>query len=229
MYEFENRYTCGYLPGHQTHMKYFIPESSLNEEELNDFISKGWRKFGRMFFRPICENCQKCIPLRVNLQKYQHSKKFRALLRKNANITVKINSLTYSEEIYAIYLNHSQRFPENIPDSEENFRESFFQPACHGIQSEFYLNDELIAIGFLDVASEGLSSVYFIYKNEYSDLRLGTFGALKEIEYAQQLGKHYYYLGFYIKECSRMVYKNHFKPNEHMNWQNMQWEPFSEE
>ncbi|MGR3301031.1 MAG: hypothetical protein ACUZ8I_00865 [Candidatus Scalindua sp.] len=34
----------------------------------------------------------------------------------------------------------------------------------------------------------------------------------------------YYCLGYYVRECQRMVYKNNFKPREHYNWLQDKWE-----
>jgi arginine-tRNA-protein transferase len=47
----------------------------------------------------------------------------------------------------------------------------------------YYLRDQLIAIGVIDITSEVLSSVYFFYDPMFEDLNVGTFGALLEIEW----------------------------------------------
>lgn len=45
----------------------------------------------------------------------------------------------------------------------------------------YYLRNELIAVGVVDITSEVLSSVYFFYNPILEDLNMGTFGALVEI------------------------------------------------
>ncbi|MFC1671337.1 arginyltransferase, partial [Spirochaetota bacterium] len=105
----------------------------------------------------------------------------------------------------------------------EDFMANFYSESCPSVQSEYYLKDQLIAVGFLDMSSKSLSSIYFIFKTAYEKYSLGTFGALKEIEYTSSLGLKYYYLGYYIENNQSMSYKNRFQPNEKYNWQNEKW------
>ena len=52
--------------------------------------------------------------------------------------------------------------------------------------------------------TEGLNKTY----------RLGTFGALYELEQAGMLGIPFYYVGYWIPGCGTMEYKSSFRPNE---------------
>jgi arginine-tRNA-protein transferase len=224
MFHFEDQYNCGYLADRVTKMEYLVSPIQIPPEMMDELLNLGWRKFGNMFFRPKCEDCRACIPLRVCAQEFTPSKKQRALLRKNHQISVKFGPLQFREEIYVMYLDHCTRFPERAPMGRDQFLRDFYAPACSGLQSEYYLEDRLLAVGFLDVAANGLSSVYFIYNTAFESLRLGTFSILQEIAYTRQLGLRYYYLGYYIAECSRMEYKGHFHPHERLNWESMCWE-----
>jgi len=77
----------------------------------------------------------------------------------------------------------------------------------------------------IDLSEKALNSVYFMYDIAFKDYRLGTFSAIKEIEYAAPLGLNYYYLGNYIKKNSKMAYKIHFHPYEKYNWYDKKWHP----
>lgn len=68
-----------------------------------------------------------------------------------------------------------------------------------------------------------MSSIYFIYRDEYTKFRLGIFSALKEAEYAHSLGLKHYYLGYYIENNLKMAYKNSFHINEKMEWNTGIW------
>jgi len=134
-----------------------------------------------------------------------------------------IKPLEYREEIFNIYKEHSlDRF--NQTANIEDFIETFFYDTVPAFQSEYYLNGELIAFGFIDMSSEALSSVYFVFKTNYKFLSLGTYSIIKEIEYAKSLGLKYYYLGYYIKENHHMSYKNKFKPYDLFDWKRGKWE-----
>ncbi len=217
---------CPYIKGELTRHEFFLA-AALSESELEEFLSKGFRKFGIYFFRPKCTNCQKCLPLRVEVTKFSPSKSQRRILKKNRDIEIKYTPLIYREEIYQLYLKHSkERFSHtnDEPASKEEFIQTHFTQSAPSLLSEFYLNGHLIAVGFLDISSNGVSSMYFIYDPELSKRSLGIFGALCEIEFAHKVGKLYYYLGYYIEENTSMNYKNQFLPFQIFNWTSETWE-----
>lgn len=185
-------------------------------------LINGWRRFGLYFFRPSCLNCAKCIPIRVRINDFLPSKSQIRVCKKNNFVKLFIKKLEYREELFNIYKEHSLDRFNQVADKED-FIESFFYDAVPAFQSEYYLNDELIAFGFIDMSNEALSSVYYVYKTKYKFLSLGTFSILKEIEYGKSLGLKYYYLGYYIKENRHMSYKNKFKPYELYDWHGKKW------
>ena len=213
---------CPYLPERKKQIRYFLA-SELNESDISLLLAKGWRKFGVYFFQPSCPDCSECIPVRVLCDEFKPSKSQRRNLKKNSNIDIVFAPLKYSERAFEIYKDHSsQRFSQE--SNLEEFISGFFSPSVPSLQSEYYLNGELIGLGFLDKGEDCLSSVYFIYDTKFSYLGLGTFSILKEIEHTQMLGLKYYCLGYYVKECQKMAYKNNFRPREHYNWLEDKWE-----
>ena len=213
---------CPYLPDRKKQIRYFLA-SELNESDISLLLAKGWRKFGVYFFQPSCPDCSECIPVRVLCDEFKPSKSQRRNLKKNSNIDIVFAPLKYSERAFEIYKDHSsQRFSQDC--NLEEFISGFFSPSVPSLQSEYYLNGELIGLGFLDKGEDCLSSVYFIYDTKFSYLGLGTFSILKEIEHTQMLGLKYYCLGYYVKECQKMAYKNNFRPREHYNWLEDKWE-----
>ena len=83
----------------------------------------------------------------------------------------------------------------------------------------YYLDGTLIAVGVVDMVLKGMSSVYFFYDPKYKPLKMGIVAGLYEIEYIQEMQKvfplfKYYYLGFYIQQTEKMVYKADFEPCE---------------
>ena len=212
---------CSYLADKTCRFEYFFA-LDLNEIELNMLLENGWRKFGVYYFRPTCADCQECVPLRVLTYDFIPSKSQRRVLRNCADVRVKFTRLRFREEIYDIYRDHSlNRF--GSATEKEDFISTFYTQTCPVIQSEYYVGRKLVAVGFLDRSSESLSSVYFVYRSDYSHLHLGTFSVLREIDHARELKLPYYYLGYYITGNSRMAYKNSFFPNEKFSWKNCAW------
>jgi arginine-tRNA-protein transferase len=206
---------CPYLKEKKYQFEYFFAtELSLNE--LDEFLSLGWRKFGIYYFKPICKNCRECIPIRIKTEKLILSKSQRRIMRDCKDVHVDFKDLEYRDEIFEVYKDHSyNRFNKN--SAEKEFYDSFYTQSCPSIQSEYYVNNKLAAVGFIDISSDALSSVYFVYRNEFSKLRLGTFSAINETYFALTLGRTYYYLGYYIENNRSMSYKNNFHINEKMS------------
>jgi arginine-tRNA-protein transferase len=213
---------CPYLPGRDKQFRYFFAKE-LAADELAYLLAHGWRKFGPYYFRPNCPACQQCVPLRVLVDEFKPSKSQRKNLRQNEAIEVKFGPLAFSERAYQIYQNHSEtRFTRQGSDLD-GFLFNFYSPSCPSLQSEFYLDGQLIAIGYLDQGIDCLSSVYFVYDTAYTQMGLGTFSILQEIAYTRQLGLPYYYLGYYVQECRSMAYKNNFRPRQHYDWESQIW------
>ncbi len=212
---------CSYLPDRQWRFEYFFA-MDVTSEEINMLLEKGWRKFGTYFFRPRCDGCQSCIPIRVLTDTFRPSKSQRRVLKKSAGIEVRFSELRFRERIYEIYRNHSlDRFGRDT--DRDNFLHSFYLQSCPGMQSEYYIGRELAGVGFLDHSSMALSSIYFVYDTSYDSYSLGTFSILREIEHAASLGLPFYYLGYYIEQNRSMSYKNNFKPNEQYDWDRDLW------
>ncbi len=212
---------CDYLPHRAWKFRYFLA-LELNGQELGEFLATGWRKFGSYYFKPQCDGCSECIPLRVKVGEFRPSRNQKDLLKRNRKVRMEMGPLRYSDRIYEIYENHSrERF--GALSSREDFMFNFYNPSCPSLQSEYYIDGELAGVGFLDAADNGLSSVYFLFDTRFSRYSLGTYSALREIEYAASMGLSYYYLGYYIAQCPRMVYKARFRPYELYNWVSGEW------
>jgi len=212
------------LKDKKSRIEYFFA-TAVNSEEFNDKLCAGWRRFGYFFFRPNCEVCFACIPIRIDVSALTPSRSQRRIIRKNTDTKVNFTNLRYTEEIFSIYKEHSwDRFQQDT--TKEHFVESFYTNAVPALQSEYYIEGELAAVGFIDMSSEAMSSVYFFYKTKFRGYSLGTFSVLRESEFALSLGKKFYYLGYYISENHSMQYKNQFKPYQLFNWHIQNWEDY---
>lgn len=212
---------CPYLNDREKQYQYFYA-IDLNYRQVDSLLHHGWRKFGPCFFRPSCPNCQLCIPVRVDVEKFKPSRSQKRILKKGKDLRIEWGELRYSERIFDIYRRHSLiRFNDRV--DEEDFVNAFFIPTCPGFQIDIYLDGLQIGVGWLDRGSKGLSSIYFCFDPDYSHLNLGTYSILNEIEKARELGCRYYYLGYWVPDCSRMAYKDAFSPRERFDWRDKRW------
>ena len=79
---------------------------------------------------------------------------------------------------------------------------------------EFRLHDQLIAVAVMDVLSDGLSSVYTFFDPDHSDISPGRYVLLWQISEARRRHLSYVYLGYWIKNCQKMLYKQEYRPIE---------------
>ncbi len=216
---------CPYLDDRLEKHEYFFADH-IKSEEMDFLLTKGWRKFGQFLFRPSCDNCSKCVPLRVDVESFKPSKSQKRVIKKNQDITVKHGPLKYQPGHFEIFKKHSlKRFDKNDITNEKDFIQTFYINSGTGYLSEFFLGEQLVAFGILDRTTKGLSSVYFVFDTDFQKRSLGNFGAIKEIEVAQALGLEYYYLGYWIRENQSMNYKASYHPHELYDWATKDWYP----
>jgi arginine-tRNA-protein transferase len=89
----------------------------------------------------------------------------------------------------------------------------------------YWIDGRLVAVGYVDVLSDGLSAIYFFYDPDERRRSLGTFNVLSIIESARRRGLRWAYLGYYVRGCRSLEYKGLFRPNEVLGSDGA-WAPF---
>jgi arginine-tRNA-protein transferase len=87
----------------------------------------------------------------------------------------------------------------------------------------YRLDGRLIAMSVLDLLPHCVSGVYFIYHSDFEKFSLGKISALRETALALEDGYQYYYMGYYIHTCTKMRYKNDYKPQYLLDLETMEW------
>ena len=89
---------------------------------------------------------------------------------------------------------------------------------------ELRLADRLVAVAVTDLLPAGVSAMYTFYEPTLAERSLGVFAVLWQIEYARSRGLPWLYLGYWVAECRKMSYKDHYRPVE--AWTGSHWERF---
>lgn len=208
---------CSYLPGlsQTTHYK-IIQECDVDYNA--HLIERGWRRFGNMYFRPICEGCSACESIKIDVNNYRFSRSERRVMKKNAHIKTVLRRPTasYSHielfEKYHDYM-HEKRGWDRQPINIKNYYVSFVNGYNeYGYEVLYYDGDKLIAIDLIDILPNGISSIYFYYDPDYSHLSLGKYSMLRQISYAKANHLEWIYMGYYVKDCQSLAYKSDYKP-----------------
>jgi arginine-tRNA-protein transferase len=216
---FNETSTCPYFEdGRMSVIEYFIPMVK-DTKNFHKFLSQGFRRIGRVFYKNICDGCLDCMPLRLSPNTFILSRSHKRTLKSNEDIRVEVpghSHITADKiHLYNKYVNtkHPDIKPEEPVDSVNTLMNIHYG-YTRTIEIDYYLDNELVGVGIVDESENSLSSNYFYYDTDYLDRRLGVFSILQEISLAKSLGKKYYYLGFYIEENPKMSYKKYFRPNQ---------------
>lgn len=205
---------CPYLTGRSARNEFTIT-SSLEPHVYQMLMDSGFRRSGIIVYRPVCSPCRECIPLRVPVERFEISRSQRRVLKRNQDVTVEMGppDLTPEKwELYSRYLRHQH--DGTMSDSMEDLEEFLYSSATTTFEMSYRVEGRLVAVGIIDIASGGLSSVYFFFDPGEGARSLGTFGALREIEECRLRGIPHWYVGYYVAGCRRMNYKVNFRPHE---------------
>uniref|UniRef100_UPI00358E0E4F arginyl-tRNA--protein transferase 1 isoform X8 n=1 Tax=Myxine glutinosa TaxID=7769 RepID=UPI00358E0E4F len=111
---------------------------------------------------------------------------------------------------------------------EEEHRADGPSEGYGSFHEQFWLDGKLLAVGVLDILPRCLSSVYFYYDPDYSNLSLGVYSALREIALTKRMHHEatdirHYYIGYYIHSCPKMRYKAQYRPADLLCPESYHW------
>ena len=215
--EFSLNDKCSYLDNKEqtTHYKIIDQCDSKNAQEL---IERGYRRFGKMYFRPVCETCTECQSIKIDVKKYNFSKSERRVLKKAKDIQIFIQKPILSRDHlnlfdkYHFYMQDKKGWKYERATSDHYYNSFVAGHENYGYEALYYYEDKLIGVDLIDLLDDGISSIYFYYDPDYLEFSLGKLSLLKQIEFAKQNNKKWIYLGYYVEGCSSLSYKANYKP-----------------
>ncbi len=223
-------YACGYIASNKAQSLIATPYAAVDADVYSALIQQGFRRSGKFSYRPHCENCNACTPVRLVLDQFTPTRSQKRAHKMHSDLTANILPLDFQQDHFALYNAYQTiRHPEETTerkehtDEETQYRQFICQSHVESFMIEFRdANNALKIVSIVDVLADGLSAVYTFYDATIQKASYGTFAIMWLTDWAKRSNYPYLYLGYWIQQSPKMTYKEKFNVQERLidgEWQ----------
>lgn len=208
---------CSYLPGQESRNLFVDPNMDMDQPLLDTLNLNGFRRSGKLLYRPNCDHCNACKAARVLCYEFKLSKSQKRIIKRNQDLQLSIvmpNDNPDFYDMYERYISARHQDGEMYPPTHKQFADFLYRDFGNTRFLVACKDNELIACMAFDILSNALSAVYCFFEPEQDQRSLGSFMILTLIRLSQSLNMPYNYLGYWVEGCSKMDYKKSYTPIE---------------
>jgi len=209
---------CPYLHG-RVERRIFADLAGPNAALGYDLLSEaGFRRSLGFAYRPACPGCNACVPVRIPVDDFALSRRWRRVLASNRLVAATARPARATSEQYELFARYQARRHDEGDMARMDigdYRTMIEVGASNSFVAEFRDPDaSLVAACLVDRLGKGMSAVYSFYDPDAPRRSLGSLVILWLVQEARRLGLAHVYLGYWIAESRKMSYKSSFRPLE---------------
>lgn len=210
-------YECSYLDHQIARSQVAVPAELIESHVYSHLVQLGFRRSGLFVYRPCCDHCQACVPVRLPVAEFKPDRAQRRAQKLHAGLEIRVLGLEYHEAHYLLYQRYQMARHAGggmDQDNREQYQNFILKSNVTSFLAEFSLNNEVQMVSLIDQLDDGISSVYTFYNPDLAGASLGVFNILWQVALAKEMQLPFVYLGYWIDHCRKMAYKVRYRPIE---------------
>lgn len=210
-------YPCSYIEGREARSQVAAPTHLIDAPTYSQLVQKGFRRSGLFTYRPHCDACQACQPIRVDVGRFEPNRTQKKIWRKHRRLRAANAPLEFELEhfeLYRRYVSTRHAGAGMDDDDQSQYTQFLLTSRVDTTLVEFRDEDDVLRmVSIIDILDTGLSAVYTFFDPQAPG-SLGTYGVLWQIDRCRAMGLPWLYLGYWIRESRKMAYKTQYQPCE---------------
>ena len=211
---------CPYVPG-RAERKLIVELGGNGGAAFYDDLSRaGFRRSHRFAYRPACRGCSSCVPVRIAVERFCHTRSTRRVRNANRDLTARLVAARATSDQFRLFTAY-QRSRHGDSDMATmdygDYRMMVEDTSVRTAIAEFReASGGLVAAALIDLLDDGISAVYSFYDPHHKKRSLGIWSVLWLVEECRRRGQPFVYLGYWIADSPKMAYKERFPALEHL-------------
>jgi hypothetical protein len=95
-------YACSYLPDQMARSQVATPAHVIGGEVYSALVNQGFRRSGVFVYRPYCDACQACVPVRTKVNEFIANRSQRRAWKRHEDLRTEILPLKFEEEHFEL-------------------------------------------------------------------------------------------------------------------------------